>query len=170
MLTELQRFFFRFGHCYVPVRDAEYQDLYAWCQRLRESRSRLSEELIAELDRMGFDWHLHEQWVHVWMYRYHQLRAYYQEHGHSRVSKKDDDTLHQWILRQRNQITLSSEQVDLLNQVGFRWKEDIIAEKEAYWQSRYEQMKAYYQEHGDCSLTAKDDAALYKWVTRQRSK
>ena len=49
MLEQLQRFFFRFGHCYVPVRDAEYQDLYAWCQRLRESRSRLSEELITEL-------------------------------------------------------------------------------------------------------------------------
>ena len=169
MLEQLQAFFFRFGHCYVPVRDADYQDLYAWCQRLRESRSRLSEKLIAELDRMGFDWHLHEQWVHVWMYRYHQLRAYYQEHGHSRVSKKEDDTLHQWILRQRNQITLSSEQVDLLNQVGFRWKGDIIAEKEAYWQSRYKQLKAYYQKHGDCFLTAKDDAALYKWVVRQRS-
>ena len=170
MLEQLQAFFFRFGHCYVPVRDAEYQDLYAWCQRLRESRSRLSEELIIKLDQLGFDWHLHEQWVHVWMYRYHQLRAYYQEHGHSRVSKTEDDTLHQWILRQRNQITLSSEQFDLLNQVGFAWQEDIKKEKQQRWQEMYEHLLTFYQEHGHCRVPHQypPHPELGRWVETQR--
>ncbi|WKN44275.1 helicase associated domain-containing protein [Tunicatimonas pelagia] len=173
MLQELQTFFFRFGHCYVPARDAAYQDLYRWCKQVRDSRSRLSDDLITELDQLGFDWQLHQPQAHAWMFRYHQLRQFYEQHGHCYITAKDDASLYKWATRQRsNERSLSEERRALLKQIHFPWQADMQRRKEERWQSHYQQLRDFQQAHGHLVVPAHDTRyhSLALWVQRQRDR
>ena len=58
-LAALQQFYLKNGHCYVYISE-EYSDLYDWIQRIKQNRYRLSEDLIAALEAMNFDWRMYD--------------------------------------------------------------------------------------------------------------
>jgi hypothetical protein len=168
----LQQFFFRHGHLNVP-NFPEYEALYHFCNTLRTSRRRLPAILVESLDSMGFRWNLHLSNDLRWFYHYEELKKFYEEFGHSRVSdrKGEYNSLRVWVLRQRrNESKLSDEQKKLLRKVKFAWSEDIKEQKKKYWMDMFEKLKAFYKKHGHSNVPDryKLNEQLGRWVSTVR--
>jgi hypothetical protein len=92
-----------------------------------------------------------------------QLEAFYEQHGHSRVSRQQDPVLNRWVVLVRNNYRqgkgLSEQRLQQLELVKFCWNahEDI-------WKMRYEQLCDYQNQHGHCRVV---DGKLAVWVRNQ---
>jgi len=72
-----------------------------------------------------------------------------------------------WVDTQRQAYKkgkLSEERINLLNGIGFEW------ERRVGWDKRFEQLKRYKKDHGDCNVPRKYKAnpQLGEWVHEQR--
>ncbi|NJO03605.1 MAG: hypothetical protein HC880_19695, partial [Bacteroidia bacterium] len=112
-----------------------------------------------------------------WMASYEHLRAFYQAHGHCRVSYQSENhkSLAAWVSHQRKrESALSEEKKRLLEALNFPWSWRIVQKKEDWWMKRYEELKAFYQEHGHCRVPLQypPNQRLGDWVhnikTRQQ--
>jgi len=58
MVEELQRFKAKFGHCTIPVRDAQWELLARWVDLIRQDKkdNHLTQYQIDCLDEIGLDW------------------------------------------------------------------------------------------------------------------
>ena len=102
----------------------------------------------------------------AWEGKFQQLAAYKEEHGHCNVPQGGTDALWIWVKDQRQRKdTLSVDQVRRLEELGFKWNLH-----EAAWEEKFQQLKAYSEENGHCDVPQRGtDAALGKWVSKQRS-
>jgi len=139
--NDLMAFKAKYGHCDVSTL-GEDASLGIWCSELRGSykkikknqkpKSKLSDEQIQRLSDAGFKWSLQRD-LKTFDERLNDLMAFKAKHGHCNVSQCGEDaSLGIWCNKvrvsykkmQNNQkptMKLSDEQIQRLNDVGFKW-------------------------------------------------
>ena len=158
------------GHCNFPQGYKANPQLATWAntQRLVYNKKKKGKLNIDQKDRLGgigFKWELRK---HVgWNERFEQLEEFTKENGHCRVPQKYPH-LGKWVQHQRERYKkgkLSSEQIESMNGIGFEWVQ-IVG-----WDERFEQLKGYKKDHGDCNVPRnyKANPQLGKWVNDQRT-
>jgi hypothetical protein len=138
---DLMAFKAKYGHCDVSKR-GENASLGLWCNTVRRSYkkiqnnqkpiTKLSDEQIQRLSDAGFKWSLRKVGS-GFDKRFNDLMAFKAKYGHCDVSKRGEDaSLGQWCreLRgsykkvqnnQKPRTKLSDEQIQCLNDAGFKW-------------------------------------------------
>jgi superfamily II DNA or RNA helicase len=169
MFTELGNYKQKVGHCKVPVKGA-HASLHSWCakQRKRRKEGTLSTERIERLDSIGFVWTVEKL---SWEENVVELAAYKKEFGHCNVPVNSSD-LGKWCSKQRTlyrKNTLTSEQIERLNALGFAW---AIDQGRTDTGTMLAALSAYRDKHGHSAVQNqwKDDRKLAKWCNRQRMK
>lgn len=168
------------GHCRVPKGYKDNPQLANWVMSQRKAKKKLgigkiTEEQINLLDEIGFEWVLVQKQV-SWDERFEQLVQYKQVNGHSNVPKiyNANPPLGEWVHRQRaiynnkrKDQKLSSDQISLLNGIGFSWNR-----LEEVWNERFKQLTEYKEQNGHCRVPQKykDNPKLGSWVNEQRTK
>jgi hypothetical protein len=139
--NDLMAFKAKYGHCDVSTL-GEDASLGQWCSELRRSykkikknqnpRMRLSDEQIQRLSDAGFKWSLQRD-LKTFDKRLNDLMSFKAKHGHCNVSQCGEDaSLGIWCNKvrvsykkmQNNQkptMKLSDEQIQRLNDAGFKW-------------------------------------------------
>jgi superfamily II DNA or RNA helicase len=114
--------------------------------------------------------HLVIQTTESWMFWYGLLEAYKDREGHCRVPDKyleDGLRLGQWVGVQRgNELTISEERRQKLNELGFVWD----AREEA-WEEGFNCLKTYKDRNGHCQVPInhkENGFRLGAWIDRQR--
>ncbi|MDA9911181.1 Helicase associated domain protein [Amylibacter sp.] len=116
-------YYLREGHCMVPKSHKENGfPLGNWVMKQRSFKKNLSPEQINRLEKLSFIWDVLEQ---QWELGFEALEKFYQREAHTDVKlkyKESDYNLGNWCSRQRlRKKYLSSEKIDRLNKLGFRW-------------------------------------------------
>ena len=110
-----------------------------------------------------------------WEFWFSKLEQYKQESGDCIVSQyhltPDGFALGSWVTRQRhvNKSTLSLDQKERLEALGFVWHPQIFA-----WEEGFRHLQQYKRKHHDCMVSATfkeaDGYATGMWVVIQRKK
>lgn len=143
----------------------------------RNSRYRLTEEQIAQLESIGMQWQRYED--QRWEQNYGAALEFYEAHGHLRVNARyvTPSGLHlgRWITntRQRYRMPeasggLTREQVQQLSQIGMIWDS-----AQAQWEHHFGCAAVYYDEHGNLdvpiSYITEDGFPLGRWLSQLRT-
>jgi superfamily II DNA or RNA helicase len=125
-LAEVAAFRARYGHCNIPLNFLENPKLGRFVNQTRSQRTRgtLSQDRIARLDEIGFNWSQDAE--QKWHQLYDRLKQYHDAHGDSNVPYgwKEDPQLARWVTHQRvrrRKGTVTDEEVQLLDSLGFVW-------------------------------------------------
>ncbi|CAE8650511.1 unnamed protein product, partial [Polarella glacialis] len=164
----------RVHHSYVADDDVK---LGHWVNTQRSARKgrggfKIDAEQIEQLDSLGFVWGVSRE------ENFELLKAYKQEHGHTRVPfcyvSADGVKLGHWVSTQRKARKgrggrkIDAEQIEQLDSLGFQW----AVNKAASGEEKFELLKAYKQEHGHTrvpqSYVADNGVKLGHWVSTQR--
>jgi len=121
---ELKEFKEKNGHCNVPFSSGMMGN---WVIRQRKlyKQGRLSEDRVAKLNELGFQWSVfsQESYQEMWDQKWRELRDWKEKAGHCNVSAKSGK-LGRWIAKQRDYYKkgmLSQERINKLNELGFQW-------------------------------------------------
>eukprot|EP00526_Cylindrotheca_closterium_P012226 CAMPEP_0113637714 /NCGR_PEP_ID=MMETSP0017_2-20120614/19751_1 /TAXON_ID=2856 /ORGANISM="Cylindrotheca closterium" /LENGTH=460 /DNA_ID=CAMNT_0000548775 /DNA_START=303 /DNA_END=1682 /DNA_ORIENTATION=+ /assembly_acc=CAM_ASM_000147 len=122
------------GH--LRVGQDDNSNLYDWMDTQRKlyhgilKKPVLSDNQIEKLEEISFCWSLDGK-ERAWHEKYTEAVEFYKEHGHSRVPKKDNPSLYNWIESQgkryketKGQKPLSEEELELLEQIDFPFFEN----------------------------------------------
>ena len=172
----LKDFFEKHGHCRVPQNYSTTQTFYSWVKTQYAFQSRLSPERKAMLDQINFHWDgiMKNRNRDKWNRKYRKLKAYFDAHGHINLSRKGKQRqpLLYWIQtlrRYREKGKLSANQIYRLDQLDFKWKEDIQKEKDEKWMINYRQLVAHQRKYGHINVTtASVGEKFMRWTSRQR--
>ena len=157
---ELLAFKREHGHTYVPATWEENPELAGWVVGQRHKRGKLSPGQIAMLEEAGFDWDPYET---GWRRRYEELKAFHRKNGHCNVLV-EKSALGKWVHKQRMKADkMPPHRRELLDEIGFWWGE----KNRDVWMRRYEELKAYYTEHGHRPVPR--ESVLGAWVSNQRT-
>lgn len=135
----------------------------------------MTEEEVRLLNEIGMDWDPRDV-NGRWEYWYEKLCEYKQEHGNLNIPSSNSSkykSLYTWTNNQRYRKSgkdgypsLSSEQIDKLNKIGFEWQ------LKSGWDKAYEIAEAYYQRYGHLNLKKEEkyqDFSLGSWIAKQRA-
>ena len=173
MYDELIEYKAQHGHCNVPALKTK---LGRWVTTQRSRRAGtcsedmpLNEKQIALLDEIGFAWRLGATVTQQsWEDSFAQLQAFHQEHGHTILPTTEEyHRLRNWVGTQREKRKkgcLPDEYIQKLDGLGFTW-EFFVTET---WDSMYQKLQAFYEEHGHSKVPINREGKLGCWVTRQR--
>jgi hypothetical protein len=136
--NDLMAFKAKYGHCDVPQR-GENASIGKWCKNMRASykkiqnnkkpKTKLSDEQIQRLNDAGFKWSIQGTFDE----RFNDLMAFKAMYSHCDVSKTGKNaSLGQWCSEmrasykkiqnnQKPKMKLSDEQIQRLNDAGFKW-------------------------------------------------
>jgi len=138
---DLEAFKSEFGHCNVPYKYLVNPSLGNWCSNMRYSynqiqrgqtqRFNLTQNQIERLEEIGFKWKV----IETFAQRCRDLEAFKSEFGHCNVpyGYSVNPSLGYWCSKMRysyNQIqqgqtpsrNLTQDQIDRLEEIGFKWK------------------------------------------------
>jgi superfamily II DNA or RNA helicase len=170
MLEALALFRKQHGHSNVPSFSPDNKKLGLWCttQRATKTQGNLSQERIARLNALGFDWGLHaSQWDDM----FEALTLYKEKQGHCNVplSWPENKKLGRWCNKQRatkTQGRLSKERITRLEALGFEW--DPIASQ---WNGMFEALALYKEKQGHCNVPSHwpENRKLGAWCSTQRT-
>ncbi|WP_067687888.1 DEAD/DEAH box helicase [Nocardia jejuensis] len=167
----LEKFVAREGHSRVP--DGYVHDgvkLGGWVREQRAERSKLSAERRSKLEVLpGWTWNLFQD---VWGERYEMVEKFAAREGHSRVPQghfEDGVALGSWVAvqRQKQQALTPEQRAQLEKLPGWVW-----SPHDAKWDSMYELVRQYLEEHGTTRLPydrTYKGAKLGNWVSLQRN-
>ena len=160
--------------CFFIQRDRQGPEgLESWLERQRSDyrRGTLLPERIQKLEEIGMVWNVSD---HEWETMYRRALAFYQQHGHLRVSKtrgaSEDYKLGQWLSTQRRNYhtgtnsLFTEERIRKLEGIGMVW--DASIDPQAVWEDWYCTAKKFYWEHGHLSPT---EGRLRTWILAQRA-
>ena len=120
---ELKSFKNDHGHCNVPRRWVTNPQLAKWVNKQRQEwkSKRMPADRIDLLGQIGFMW---EPFKGIWHQRYGELKSFQTEHGHCNVPKGYDKypKLLEWVLWQHRRNNIPTDQINLLEQIGFDLK------------------------------------------------
>lgn len=168
-------------NAYIPY--PQHDPLLAkWMKAQRDSyyskgkSSSLSDQQKEQLEAVGYPNPTHSQF---WDERYEQLQDFLRTHHCFPYDKDFDDCtdkeprLYWWCENQKKAMKLwksgqpssmTTEREHKLSQLGFCWNADEVS-----WNNRYQELREYRAEHGDCLVPANyANASLAKWVGQQR--
>eukprot|EP00559_Dactyliosolen_fragilissimus_P000067 CAMPEP_0184873634 /NCGR_PEP_ID=MMETSP0580-20130426/41954_1 /TAXON_ID=1118495 /ORGANISM="Dactyliosolen fragilissimus" /LENGTH=390 /DNA_ID=CAMNT_0027376563 /DNA_START=422 /DNA_END=1591 /DNA_ORIENTATION=- len=183
VFEELCQYKETFGDCLVPVEYMDNPRLGNWVDNQRVQyrkrqlgdRSTMTSNRINMLEDIGFVWYKHED---QWNEKYEELKAYKEKHGTCHVPMLPKPhplhALSLWVMTQRGEYMrrnrdgishITDERVEALNQLGFVWNF-----KNENWWHKFDELKAYQEEHGDCLVPQKykPNQELATWVDVQR--
>ena len=140
--ADLCAFKSRFGHTRVHVKWPEDPILGGWVVRQRQDyrKNRLTEECVARLNAIGFEWDGrkvagHSQIISPildahWSKVFELFKVHAKNHGAGAVKVINAETksLNRWMLAQRlanSQGRLSKSRSDALNEIGFVWQRNV---------------------------------------------
>ena len=134
-------------------------------QRATRKKGKLSEERVQKLETIGFVWNPLSTQPLPWNSRYRELEAFKANQGHCNVPQ-GQGSLGEWVknLRQRKG-NLSKKRIQQLDELGFNW--GTTRGSSPTWQDRYNELKEYKKEHGDCNVPL-NHGPLGLWVSIQR--
>ena len=122
----LKRYMEQFGHCDVPKRCGDNDQLSTWVktQRTINNAGKLSSEHKARLEELGFVWQPHKT---AWESMFIELKRYKEQFGHCNVSVswEDNPSLGRWVSTQRSKWKkgqLSADRKARLDALGFVWE------------------------------------------------
>ncbi|KAL7557493.1 hypothetical protein ACA910_019339 [Epithemia clementina (nom. ined.)] len=143
MLNRLMAYKRENGHCLVPNRYPDDPSLGSWVSTQRRQHrilleggnepTSMTEERIARLEAIGFQWSTKDPRHVPWQHRYDQLVAFKERFGHSQVpiGWEENVQLSNWVSTQRQEYKLmqkgrssrlTSQRIDLLDKVSFVWE------------------------------------------------
>jgi lysozyme family protein len=140
-----------------------------WVSVQRLSQDKLSNDRKAQLNALGFDWAPHDT---AWEEGLEHFRAFVNEHKHCLVpadyKSPDGYKLGRWVTRRRfRKDTLSPEQIEILDALGFDWN-PITTQ----WEEGFEHLQTYVREYKTSLVPGKyklpDGYRLGGWVMEQR--
>lgn len=159
------------------------KQLWSWRHVQREYRRKglLSEQRIARLDAIGFEWDeqgkpfaksREDRWDKQWDRMFEALVAFKNHHGTTHVVAgwKENPALATWVGDQRENHThgrLRPDRKARLDAIGFLWQPGRPVLDEL-WERRYSELVAFQQEHGDTRVSKSDDKILWHWRHVQR--
>ena len=158
------------GHCNVPAKYPENQQLGTWLDGVRQSRKRgrLSPDRIARLEALGVAWDVRDT---VWERMFQALVAFKARHGNCYVPQNypDSPRLLTWMNIQRarkKRGTLSQERFDRLTKIGFPWDPH-----DSFWEEMFQSLVRFKAQHGHCKVPRHypESPQLSTWVQTQRT-
>jgi hypothetical protein len=178
--NKLMAFKAKYGHCNVS-QHGEDPSLGSWCNGMRSSyrkiqnnqmpNIKLSDEQIQRLNDAGFTWSLRETFEE----RFNDLMSFKAKHGHCNVSQHgDDSSLGSWVSTvrvsykriQNNQMSttkLSGEQIQRLDDAGFKWS---LKDK---FEKRFNDLMYFKVKNGHCDVPGTgENVPLGKWCSTVR--
>ncbi len=170
MLHALIAFKEEYNHCNVPQHYDPNSQLGAWCgtQRWRKNKGELSDERIALLDAIDFDF---DPFMTLWNEKYDELIAFQKEHNHCNVPRGYplNPPLARWCGRQRahkKSGRLGKEQIALLEAVNFVFDKRVIQ-----WNEMARALVAFEKEHGHSNVPSNHEPnpTLGRWCSKQRA-
>ena len=151
--------------------DKQYCALACWLskQRTLKRRGELDECQVALLDVLEVNWS--PSWgpgPDKWLAHYEDLKRWQQEHGTTRVGRRKNPFLCEWVKKQ-NQRKLTDERIRLLNEIGFQWSAPM--NNVPTWDDRFCELCAYREREGHCHVKWQDPQhkSLSNWVGRMRN-
>ena len=136
-IEDLQAYKAKNGH--VNVKKSKDKSLYTFCRDMRHAHNNpgkstvaLTDDRIASLDALGFDWSVRprEQAAKKsFEQRIEDLQAYKEKHGHLNVKHNDDKSLHHFCKNMRHAqnnpekstVALTVDRIATLDALGFEW-------------------------------------------------
>ena len=173
-IVELKKYASVHGNCNVTPKTSGHEQLGAWVssQRVRRAKGLMDDLHIKALNDLGFVWEFQSiKSQQTWIKKYHELEAYYMEHGNSDMPRTHEQrTLANWVWiqrlrrkgRYRKAEQLTSAQVGLLDKLGFKW--DL---HEDNWMESFEELKSYGAKHAG-KFDPIADETISRWASSQR--
>lgn len=136
--------------------------LGVWCntQRISRKQGTLSEERMARLNAIGFEWEQHDA---RWREKFQLLKTFYEKEG--RWPKRGEGALAGWCNTQRQARkngTLIKERICRLDAIGFIWEYDLEEE----WQKNYKDLENFYSRYARWPKSSEGN--LGAWCATQR--
>lgn len=168
-----KEYYLAHGNLDVPTnfKSKDGKHLGNWILRQRQlyKSNSLTEEQIKKLDSIGMDWM--DRVDRVWKNGFIEAKNYSEEYGNLSVPKnyrsKTNYPLGIWLQRQRSLYKnnkISEDRIKRLTDVGMNWNPDN-------WESRFNLVKQYYEEHGNINISQKEviqGVWLGKWIVSQK--
>ena len=168
-----KEYYLAHGNLDVPTnfksKDGKHLGNWVLRQRQLNKTNSLTDEQIKKLDSIGMDWM--DRVDRVWENGFIEAKNYSEEYGNLSVPKNyrttTDFPLGIWIQRQRSLYKnnkISEDRIKRLTNVGMNWNPDN-------WESRFNLVKQYYEEHGNINISQKEVIQgiwLGKWIVSQK--
>ena len=168
-----KEYYLAHGNLDIPTnyKSTDGKHLGNWILRQRQlyKSNSLTDEQIKKLDSIGMDWM--DRVDRVWENGFIEAKNYSEEYGNLSVPKNyrsnTDFPLGMWIQRQRSLYKnnkISEDRFKRLTDVGMNWNPDN-------WESRFNLVKQYYEEHGNINISQKEVIQgiwLGKWIVSQK--
>ena len=168
-----KEYYLTYGNLDIPTNykstDGKYLGNWILRQRQLYKSNSLTDEQIKKLDSIGMDWM--DRVDRVWENGFIEAKNYSEEYGNLSVPKNyrsnTDFPLGIWIQRQRSLYKnkkISDDRIKRLTDVGMNWNPDN-------WESRFDLVKKYYEEHGNINISQKEviqGVWLGKWIVCQK--
>lgn len=171
-------------YTYVYEKDGIKINLGQWVisQRQNYGNNKISADKIKLLDKIGMKWEK-KNWF-TWEYVYKLAKDYYKEHGDLLVPRNlivnvegTDISLGNWIVNQRRSYkkkTLSSERIELLNEIGMKWEDVKQTTDDKNWLILFKNVVEYYEENETTNISSDYEVLienksinLNRWYTKQ---
>ena len=166
----------------VNISQREDMSLYQFCSHMRfarnnleKSRTTLTDDRIASLDALGFDWSILERRAgkKSFKQRIEDLKAYKEKNGHVNVKESDDKSLYKFCINTRHarnnpeksKTVLSADRIASLDALGFEWT--VRASKQSFAQ-RISDLRVYKEKHGHVDVSRRGDKSLYDFCSKMR--
>ena len=180
--AELEHYKAKYGNCNVRVDWSENPQLANWVNDQRRryrlyqegKQSSMTEEKIAKLERIGFEWDLR---MIRWDERHAELEQYKAKYGNCNVPQgwSENPQLANWVTTQRaqyrlyqegKQSSMTEEKIAKLERIGFVWDLRMIR-----WDERHAELEQYKAKYGNCNVPKgwSENPQLALWVQNQRS-
>jgi hypothetical protein len=163
-------------HGHTRVSEREDKKLARWVQNQRwhHRRGKLHPKRREKLESLGFMFDVNYTQPVPWEQRFDELEAYHAEHGHIRVSEREDEKLARWVHKQRwkhRRGQLRHEHREKLESLGFMFETGYVSHAQHVpWEQRFDELEAYHAEHGHVRVSEREDKKLAGWVHRQRER
>ena len=168
-----KEYYLTYGNLDIPTnyKSKDGKHLGNWMLRQRQlyKSNSLTDEQIKKLDSIGMDWM--DRVDRVWENGFIEAKNYSEEYGNLSVPKNyrsnTDFPLGIWIQRQRGLYKnnkISENRIKRLTEIGMNWNPDN-------WESRFELVQQYYEEHGNINISQKEviqGVWLGKWIVSQK--
>ena len=180
-MDDLREFKEKHGH--VNVKKSEDESLYGFCKNIRKARNNpeksdraLTDDRIASLDAVGFDWTVREYAAKKsFEQRLSDLQAYKEKHGHIYMKKSDDKSLYAFCCDiryarkhpEKSNMVLTDDRIASLDTLGFDWSAKEQPAKKLFAQ-RIEDLRSYKEKHGHINVRKSDNKSLYTFCINVR--
>lgn len=168
-----KEYYLTYGNLDIPTnyKSKDGKHLGNWILRQRQlyKSNSLTDEQIKKLDSIGMDWM--DRVDRIWENGFLEAKNYSEVYGNLSVPKNyrtnTDFPLGIWIQRQRSLYKsnkMSEHRIKRLTDIGMNWNPDN-------WESRFNLVKQYYEEHGNINISQKEVIQgiwLGKWIVSQK--